>query len=105
MPVRFSFDLFLGKPTLVVGHHEYFRNGPGAMEEFVAALYQMQPDLTWPTLTSQLTRSCQLRSLTNGSTEVQFFTRKFHIDNRESVTGCFLSQTRTRSNGHSDGTG
>jgi hypothetical protein len=86
----FAFDLFLGRPALAVEHHEYFRDGVGALEEFVAALYQMQPDLTWPSLTSQLIRSCQMRSVANGSTEVQFFTRKFQLVHREAVAGRFL---------------
>jgi hypothetical protein len=86
----FAFDLFLGRPALVVEHHEYFRNGVGTLEELVAALYQLQPDLTWPILTSQLTRSCQMRSLANGSTEVQFFTRIFQMTNRERGPGRFL---------------
>jgi hypothetical protein len=86
----FAFDLFLGKPALVVEHHEYFREGFGTLEELVAALYQMEPDLTWPTLTSQLTRSCQMRSLANGSTEVQFFTRRFQLIHRKAGAGRFL---------------
>ena len=44
-----AFDLFLGKPALVVEHHEYFRKGCGAMEEFVAGLYELEPALSWPT--------------------------------------------------------
>ena len=86
----FAFDLFLGKPVLVVEHHEYFRDGIGALEELVAALYQVQPDLTWPTLTCQLTRSCQMRSVANGSNEVQFFTRRFQLIDRAAGVGRFL---------------
>lgn len=86
----FAFDLFLGRPVLVVEHHEYFRNGVETLEELVAALYQLEPDLTWPGLTSQLTRSCQMRSLANGSIEVQFYTRIFKLVNCERGTGRFL---------------
>lgn len=86
----FAFDLFLGRPALVVEHHEYFREGTATLEEFVAALHQLQPDLTWPALTSQLTRSCQMRSLANGSTEVQFFTNRFQLVHNEAGAGRFL---------------
>jgi hypothetical protein len=86
----FAFDLFLGKPALVVEHHGFFRNGIEPMEKFVAALYQIQPDLTWPSLDSQLTRSCWMRSLTNSTTEVQFFTRRFQLIHRDAVAGRFL---------------
>jgi hypothetical protein len=86
----FAFDLFLGKPVLVVEHHGYFHDGLETLEQLVAALYRLQPDLTWPTLTSQLTRSCQMRSLANGWTEVQFFTRRFQLIHREAGAGRFL---------------
>ena len=46
----FAFDLFLGKPALVVEHHDYFSNGCGKLEEFVAELYKLEPALSWPTL-------------------------------------------------------
>lgn len=85
-----AFNLFLGKPALVVEHHDYFRDGIGKLEEFVAALYRMEPDLTWPTLTSQLTRSCQMRSLANGATEVQFFTRRFQLTHCTETAGRYL---------------
>jgi hypothetical protein len=86
----FAFDLFLGRPALVVEHHEYFRNGCGTWEEFVAELYKLEPALSWPTLTTQLTRSCLKRSLSNGSVEIQFFTRRFQLVNREQGPGRFL---------------
>jgi hypothetical protein len=79
----FAFDLFLGKPALVVEHHDYFRKGCGALEEFVGDLYKLEPTLSWPTLTAQLMRSCLKRSLSDGSVEVQFFTRKFQLANDE----------------------
>ncbi len=85
-----AFDLFLGKPALVVEHHQYFREGVQRLEELVAALYELQPDLTWPDLTTQLSRSCQIRNLENGSTEVRFFTRRFQLIPREAGTGRFL---------------
>jgi len=86
----FAFDLFLGRPSLVVEHHEYFRDGCGTLEEFVAELYKLDPALSWPTLTAQLTRSCMKRSLSNGSVEIHFFTRRFQLNSGERGTNCFL---------------
>jgi hypothetical protein len=76
--------LFLGKPALLVEHHAYFRDGCKAIEEFVAQLYQQEASLSWPSLTTQLTRSCLQRKIAGGSAEVRFFTRKFQLSNRES---------------------
>jgi hypothetical protein len=86
----FAFDLFLGRPALVVEHHEYFRDGCETWEEFVAELYKLDPALSWPTLTTQLTRSCMMRNLSDGSVEIQFFTRRFQLENGERSTNCFL---------------
>lgn len=77
----FAFDLFLGKPALIVEHHEYFQDGCRRLEEFVAELYQLEPALSWPSLTTQLTRSCWKRELSDGSVEVQFFTSLFQLSN------------------------
>jgi hypothetical protein len=60
------------------------------LEEFVAELHKLEPALSWPTLTAQLMRSCLRKSLSNGSVEVQFFTRKFQLDNCERGSGRFL---------------
>jgi hypothetical protein len=86
----FAFAIFLGKPALVVEHHEYFREGYGALEEFVSELYKMEPALSWPTLTAQLTRSCLHRTCPNGSVEVQFFTRRFQLVNSGGSANHFL---------------
>ena len=86
----FAFDLFLGKPALLVEHHGYFSNGFRTLEDFVAELHKLEPALSWPTVDAQLVRSCLRRSLSNGSIEVQFFTRRFQLANLERGPGRFL---------------
>jgi hypothetical protein len=86
----FAFDLFLGKPALIVEHHEYFRNGCLAIEEFVAGLHKLEPALSWPTLSAQLARSCLRRNLPDASVEVRFFTRRFQLLADKRDTGGFL---------------
>jgi hypothetical protein len=90
----FAFDLFLGKPALVVEHHEYFREGYRALEDFVAELQKMEPGLSWPDITAQLTRTCRKRHLGNGMVEVEFFTRRFQLVNREDSANSFLLRKR-----------
>jgi hypothetical protein len=85
-----AFDLFVGKPALVVEHHQFFREGCGAMEEVVAGLYRADPALRWPSLSDQLMRSCLERTLPNGSEEVLFFTRRFVFENRRGYPERFL---------------
>ncbi len=85
----FAFDLFLGRPALVVEHHEYFREGVETWQDFVAEMHKLDPTLTWPGLADQLMRSCRRRNASNGSIEIQFYTRKFFWSNREPDTRNF----------------
>ena len=87
---EFAFDLFVGKPALVVEHHQFFRGGCGAMEEVVAGLYKADPSLSWPPLSDQLMRSCLERTQPNGWQEVLFFTRRFLFENRRGHPERFL---------------
>jgi hypothetical protein len=50
----FAMALFLGKPAILVEHHEFFRNGPSAAEIFVSGLAQLRPDLKWTSLVKPL---------------------------------------------------
>ena len=78
-----AFDLFLGRPALLGEHHEYFRGGCQKVEEFVSGLRNVEPTLTWPTLSAQLTRSCIMRAVSRDSVEVLFFTRRFRVENTD----------------------
>ena len=78
-----AFDLFLGRPALLGEHHEYFRGGCQKVEEFVSGLRNVEPTLTWPTLSAQLTRSCIMRAVSRNSVEVLFFTRRFRVENTD----------------------
>ena len=79
--IDFAFDMFQGKPVLLVEHHQYLEDGCKKLEEFVADLHRIEPALTWPSLTSQLTESCLVRRRTTESFDVKFFTRKFRLKN------------------------
>lgn len=91
-----AFDIFLGRPVLLVQHHEYFRDGYQQWEEFVNGLHKLEPALAWTTLSSQLMRSCLMRSVSEDSMEVRFFTRKFKWKNpRATPTRCLLTRHET----------
>jgi hypothetical protein len=87
---EFAFDLFLGKPALLVEHHEFFRDGFRAIEEAVAALQRVEPRLSWPSLSTQLMRSNLRRRLESGCTEVRFFTRRFQFVPRDGEQGRYI---------------
>jgi len=80
-----AFDMFLGKPALLVEHPQYFRDGCQDLEKFVSGLRKLEPALAWPTLSSQLMRSCIMRLVAPDSVEVQFFTKKFRLENPDAA--------------------
>jgi hypothetical protein len=83
-PIDFAFDMLLGKPALLVEHHQYLGDGCKKLEEFVRVLHRIEPKLSWPTLTSQLMGSCWVRRHMIDSFDVQFFTKRFRLKNTES---------------------
>lgn len=87
--IDFAFDLFLGKPCLIVEHHEYFKDGFGSFEEFISELYRIDPSLAWPPLSEQFVETYWIRHDRNGAPHVKFFTRRFMLKNTEPETRRF----------------
>jgi hypothetical protein len=85
----FAFDAFLGKPVLIVQHHDDFREGYRPFEEFVAGLHKLEPVLSWGPLSEQLVESCMVRSVSECSMEVRFFTRQFRFKNAQTGRTAF----------------
>jgi hypothetical protein len=81
----FAFDAFLGRPLLIVQHHDDFRDGYERMEAFISGLHAIAPNLTWAPLATQLMQSCMTRSLAENSREVRFFTSQFRFMNTASI--------------------
>lgn len=88
--IDFAFDLFIGRPALLVEHHQYFREGCGKLEEFVGELRKLEPRLKWPTLSAQLARNCMMRYISDDLAEVQFFTRRFELRNTRTSNCRFI---------------
>lgn len=78
---EFAFDLFLGKPVLVVEHHSYFRDGHVALEAFIAGLNGLDIKIQWTGLEAICSRACLSKSLKNGNLQVRFYTSRFHLEN------------------------
>ena len=58
-----AFDLFLEKPLLLVDHHEAFREGYGALADFVGEINGLREDLSWCDLQTGTQRSYRQRWL------------------------------------------
>ena len=78
---EFAFDLFMGKPALVVEHHGYFRDGYRALEEFVAGLNALDERIKWTNLGNICSRACLYRTHSNGDVQARFYTNRFELEN------------------------
>jgi hypothetical protein len=79
---EFAFDLFLGKPALVVEHHGYFRNGYSDLRNFVRRLNEIDEELEWGSLAGICRRACLQRVGPDGQVHVRFYANRFAFTNR-----------------------
>lgn len=78
----FALDLFLGKPALIVEHHDYFREGPDKLVDFVSHLNRVAPDVHWRGLGTILERAHLEKTGSNGVVQVKFYTRVLRLNNQ-----------------------
>ena len=90
-----AFDLFLGKPALVVEHHGFFRNGYEALAATVERLYGMDPQLQWDNLGAICSRACLKKVASDGEIQILFFTNRFSLRNEtdQRQNYCLLRHT------------
>lgn len=82
----FAMALFLGKPAILVEHHEFFKNGPSGVNTFVSGLAKLRPDIKWSSLTEMATRSHLRRRVADDSYELRFFTDKFKFEHESAMS-------------------
>jgi len=82
IPAEFAFDLFLGKPLLIVEHHKIFQGGTKKMEEFVDRLNAMDDAITWSNPATICSQACLRRSAGANRWDVRFYTDQFTLTNR-----------------------
>lgn len=90
--VGLAVDLFLGKPALLVEHHNYFKHGYGALAATVRMLRRMEPGLVWTNLATICSRASWTRKLEGGELLMRFYTDRFQLHNDTNDARCYLLQ-------------
>lgn len=75
----FALSLFLGKPAILVEHHQFFKGGPGGAEAFASELLKLNPHIRWRPLAETVMRTHLRRRVADGRYEVRFFTDTFKL--------------------------
>lgn len=77
----FAMAAFLGKPVILVEHHDFFRDQNRAFKEFVAKLNTACPTVQWSGLADLARQTCLCRRVSPEAMEVRFFTDEFLMRN------------------------
>jgi hypothetical protein len=85
----FAFDLFAGKPALVVEHHNYFKDGYTKVEQFVSQLNALSPNLRWTGIDEVVMSTYLQRTASPDVIECKIFSNRHVIRNNEPATKTF----------------
>jgi hypothetical protein len=77
----FAMAAFLGKPAILVEHHDFFQDDFRTLKEFVRQLAAICPRVGWLGLTELASRTHARRRVTADTFDVRFFTDRFIMEN------------------------
>jgi hypothetical protein len=77
---NFAFDLLLGKPCLIVAHHDFFKDNCSGLIELIEKLGSLNCRLRWRPLGEVLRRACRRRVKGPGE-EVEMYANELVIHN------------------------
>jgi hypothetical protein len=78
---NFAFDLLLGKPCLIVSHHDSFKDDCAELIELIERLRSLNCRLRWRPLGEVIRRACRRRMIAKGFEEVEMYGNELLIDN------------------------
>lgn len=86
---QFAFDLFFGRPVLVVEHHAYLKDGGTRLAEFIARLNSLEK-LQWNSLHEIMTRTYLEREISDQITACRLYTNRTIIENHTARDRTFI---------------
>jgi len=78
---NFAFDLLLGKPCLIVSHHDFFKDKCGQVVRLVESLGSLRCQLRWRSLGEVLRRTCRRRMISADQMEVEMYGTELVVQN------------------------
>lgn len=79
---NFAFDILLGKPCIVVIHHDSCRDQSAHLVEFVNRLNGLNCRLSWRSLGEVVRRSCRQREISPSLVETEMYGSELRLENR-----------------------
>jgi len=78
---NFAFDALLGKPCLMVAHHEVFKAQAQELLEFIGRLNSLEGNLRWCSLGEVISHSFRTRKDAGGRRAIQMYAERLVIEN------------------------
>ena len=93
---NFAFDILLGKPCLVVSHHDFCRDNYQHLVEFIQCLNALKTRLVWRSLEEVVRRSYRQREPSPGLLEIEMYGAEILIENSSPGPKLFRIRRRER---------
>lgn len=78
---NFAFDLLLGKPCLIVAHHDFFQDGGAGLIDLVKKIGSRNCSVRWGTLGEVVRRACRRRVTEVGTEEIEMYASELLVGN------------------------
>ena len=101
--VNFAFDILLGKPCLIVVHHDDCREHGRPLAEFIDALNSLNAQLSWCSLGEVVQRSCRQRENSSGLVALEMYGSELCVDNASDLRKRFRIHRRETDARHRQG--
>jgi hypothetical protein len=89
-----AFDLLLGKPCLVVIHHDFCGNGYRQLAQFIDQLNALKVSLVWRRLSEVVRRGYRQRQLSPNCVEIEMYGSELLIENRSDQAMSYFVRRR-----------
>jgi hypothetical protein len=97
---NFAFDLLLGKPCLIVTHHDFFKDGGVALLELIKKINSLNCSLQWRPLGEVVCTACRVRPTGPDTEEVQMYGNELLLANHSDRTIDVTVRKRKSQNDH-----
>ncbi len=91
---NFAFDIIIGKPAIVVIHHDYCNDHYEALVKFIKDLNALECSLNWRSISEVVRHSFRERVLSPDTCEVEMYGMELRLQNCNDRRCCYLVRKR-----------
>src|SRR5213082_3584745 len=91
---NFAFDALLGKPVIIIIHHDYCSDHCARLVSFIERLNALKYRLEWRSLREVVRRSYRQRELSSDEMEIEMYAAELRVENRSKQPKRFLIRRR-----------